>query len=93
MIGKNAGNVIGTNVSYLDYLGYQRFGKIAWIEPYLGDQDDPEKTTVWVYIVDEDPQYNVHEFIVNMGSLEKPDIKHIMYAELRLSTEVVLDEA
>lgn len=87
-----AGNIIGTDVLYKDYLGCERSGKIAWFEPYLGDEPDEDgKRTVWLYIVDSDYDYNVHELVVNMGTNEVPDIKHIMYAEMRLSTEVCLD--
>lgn len=86
-------NIIGTNIIYNDYLGLQRYGKIAWIEPYEApDAVDEDGETVWVYIVDDDPQYNVHEFVVNMGSVEKPDIRQFMYADVRLSTEVSIDK-
>lgn len=90
---KDFSNILGTNIIYKDYLGYQRYGKIGWVEPYEGDQDqEDEKQVVWIYVSDEDPEYNVHEFIVNVGTIDKPDIKHIMYADMRLSTEVYLDE-
>lgn len=88
----SASDVLGSDIKYKDYLGYERPGKIGWIEPYFGsDSNDPDGQIVWVYVVDDDPDYNVHEFIVNMGSMEKPDLRTINYAELRLSTEVVLD--
>ena len=84
---------LGKSIIYYDYLGYQRYGKIGWMEPYEGDQPDDGTIISWVYISDDDPEYNVHEFVVNVGTAKKPDIKHIMYAEIRLSTEVILDEA
>ena len=64
----------------------------AWVEPYNGpENNDPDNQIVWIYVSDEDPEYNIHEFIVNMGTEEKPDIECIMYADMRLSTEVQLD--
>ena len=88
-----ANDVIGKSIIYQDYLGMQRYGKIAWVEEYNGpDNDDPEGTVVWVYIIDEDPEYNVHEMIVNFGTDMQPNVKSFMYAEIRLSTEITLDE-
>ena len=88
-----ADNVIGAKIIYEDYLGFERYGSIGWIEQYNGpENDDPDSLVVWVYVVDEDPEYNTHEFITNMGTFDKPDIRHIMYADLRLSTELRLDE-
>lgn len=88
-----ANDVIGKSIIYQDYLGIQRYGKIAWIEDYEGpDNDDPEGKVVWVYIIDEDPEYNVHEMVVNFGTDDKPDVRSFIYGEIRLSTEISLDE-
>lgn len=85
---KQIEDIIGTEVSYNDYLGLLRNGRIGWIEEYNGIQDDPDHMIVWVYIVDDDPEYNVHEFIFNDGQ----QMRSFMYAEMRLSTEVFLIE-
>lgn len=74
----SSNNIIGKHVRYFDYLDDERFGTIVAIEPY---PMDPE--VVYVYIEDEDPEYNVHQDFVN-GSL-------ITYAEIRPSTEVYPD--
>ena len=88
-----ANDVIGKSIIYHDYLGLQRYGKIAWIEAYEGpDNDDPEGYIAWIYIIDEDPEYNVHEMVVNFGTDTKPDVRSFMYAEVRLSTEISLDK-
>ena len=87
-----AGNIIGTHIIYQDYLGIDRPGIIGWFEDYLGDEpEDDGKKTVWIYVVDEDPEYNNKEFVVNMGTVDNPDVRTLMYAEMRLSTEVRLD--
>ena len=88
-----AKDVIGNHVIYYDYLGYERTGIVGFIEPYNAPDDTPgEGSVVWVYIVDDDPDYNVHEFIYNAnGNMQCPDLRHLMYAEMRLSTEVILD--
>ena len=88
-----ANDVIGKSIIYKDYLGMQRYGKIGWIEEYNGpDNDDPDGTIVWVYVIDEDPEFNVHEMVVNFGTEVKPDVRSFMYADVRLSTELNLDE-
>lgn len=71
-------NIIGKHVKYFDYVGDERFGTIIAAEPY---PMDPE--VAYVYIEDEDPEYNIHEDFVG-GTL-------IKYAEIRPSTEVYPD--
>lgn len=88
---KEVKDIIGTSVTYKDYLGLEREGKIAWLEEYNEDYDESEGMIVWLYIVDDDPEHNVHEIVINMGTEIKPDIRRIMYAELRLSTEVYIN--
>lgn len=76
-------NVLGTEIIYQDYLGIDHKGIIGWCEPYYGPQDDSDKMVVWIYVVDDDPELNIHEFYT-------AENKCIMYAEVRLSTEVSL---
>ena len=84
-----AKDILGLHIYYNDYLGIERTGIIGWFEEYLGDEPDEDgKKTVWLYIVDEDPEYNNKEFVFNAGTDEKPDIRTLCYAELRLSSEV-----
>lgn len=88
-----ANEVIGAKVKYKDYLGKDRFGKIGWIENYIVDQNEKDGIIVWVYIIDDDPEYNIHEMAVNFGIMNadgKNDIRSFMYAELRLSNEIEL---
>lgn len=68
---------IGKSVIYYDYLGFERYGRIVAIEP--GQEPD----TPWLYIADTDEEYNIHADMVN-GS-------NIRYAEVRISSDVVLD--
>ena len=72
-------DVIGKSVKYYDYLDDERFGTIVAIEPY-----NQNEGVVYVYISDNEEEYNFHQDMVG-GKLVK-------YAELRLSTEVYLDE-
>jgi len=71
--------IIGLHVRYFDYLELERFGTIIFAEPYMNRQD-----IVYVYIEDEEPEFNIHSDV--LGG------KEIKYAEIRLSTEVSLDE-
>lgn len=71
--------LVGLHVRYFDYLGLERFGKIVATEPYLSDH-----SVAYIYIEDDDPEYNIHQDMV-FGN-------NITYAELRLSTEVNIDE-
>ena len=71
--------VIGTHVRYFDYLGAERYGTVIAAEP---SEHCPE--LAWLYIEDEEPEYNIHQDIV-WGKL-------ITYAEIRISDEVNIDE-
>ena len=88
---REAKDLIGLDIVYKDYLGYERPGKIGWFEDYNGADNDEEKV-VWLYVVDEDPEYNNKEFIIDIGTPNNPDVKRLMYADLRLSNEVTIDE-
>ena len=70
-------NIIGKAVKYFDYVGDERFGSIIAIEPSNFGED-----IVYCYIEDEDPEYND----LSMNGMVK------LYAEIRLSTEVYIDE-
>ena len=72
--------VIGTHVRYFDYLDDERFGTVVAAEPVLYGPGD----LAWLYIEDEDQEYNIHHDIVD-GQL-------ITYAEIRISNEVDIDE-
>lgn len=74
-------NIIGTPVRYFDYIGSERFGRIVAIEPYLLGPDQ-----VYVYIEDEETEFNIHDIIVDNKVIK------IKYSELRLSSEVYIDE-
>lgn len=73
-------DIIGKQVIYYDYLCSERHGRIVGIEPC---PEDPEQ--VWVYIEDEELELNIHHEQIQSGQF-------IIYAELRLSGEVVLDD-
>lgn len=73
-------NLISKKVIYYDYLDSERYGKIVAIEPYAANND-----IVYVYIEDDEPDENIYEDLVNGRELVK-------YAELRLSSEVIIDE-
>lgn len=70
--------IMGSHVRYFDYMGFERFGTIVAIEPYPADS-----TLAYIYILDEEPEYNVHQDIISGVS--------VVYAELRPSDEVYLD--
>lgn len=70
--------LIGKHIIYFDYLGIESYGIIVGIEPCN------EEDQVYVYIEDEDGEDNIHEDIING--------KHIRYAEIRLSSEIYLDD-
>lgn len=72
--------VIGTHVRYFDYLGAERFGTVVAAEPVLYGSND----LAWLYIEDEEPEYNIHNDIV-LG-------QYVTYAEIRVSNEVNIDE-
>ena len=69
---------LGQSVKYFDYLDGERFGRIVAMEPYPYDP-----TLAWIYIEDEESEYN-NKFDVINGV-------QICYAELRISTEVYID--
>ena len=81
--------LVGRDIIYKDYLGYERPGKIGFVEPYEAPSDEP---MVWCYIVDDDPEYNNKQFIFNAGTQVAQDIRTLYYADLRLNTEIALDE-
>lgn len=70
--------LIGVHVRYFDYLGLERFGTIVSSEPFQHDD-----SVRYIYIEDEEVEFNIHEDIINGDS--------IRYAEIRLTTEVILD--
>ena len=72
-------NITGLHVKYYDYLGLERFGRIIFTEPY------PYNTSIlYVYIEDEETEFNIHKDVLNGNEIE--------YAEIRLSSEVYIDE-
>lgn len=80
---------IGKTVKYFDFLGLERYGTILTMEPCTVPSNDPvdcdnEDNLFYIYIVDEEPEMNIHDIFIN-GKYEK-------YAEIRISTEVYLDE-
>lgn len=84
----DASNVIGARIIFKDYLGIEHIGSIGWIEPYQGENPpieyDGEEIIAWIYIIDENPERNIHTLNVNG--------EQINYTEMRLSTEVSLLE-
>lgn len=72
-------NLIGAQVIYFDYLGLERSGRIIHVEPYPCEPD-----VAYLYIEDEESEFNIHRDMV-YG-------KELVYADIRLSTEVVLDD-
>lgn len=72
-------NLIGKSIKYFDYLGSERYGSIAAIEPYPEDQNQR-----YIYIEDCDPEFNIHQDCITG--------KNINYAEIRLSSEVYIDD-
>ena len=78
-------NLIGKTVKYFDYLGFERFGRIIFGESSntLINYETGE-CDIYVYIEDEESEFNIHEIIIN-GEAKK-------YAEIRVSSEVYIDE-
>ena len=70
--------IIGLSVRYFDYLGLERFGRIVFAEPSNTNPD-----IVYVYIEDEESEFNVHDITTVNGLIK--------YAEIRESTEVYPD--
>ena len=86
----NYEEIIGKAITYKDYLGLNRSGSIGFIEPYNSpDAQTDDGLIVWVYIVDEDPEYNNKEFIY---ANDKGEPVRFMYADMRLSNEIFIDE-
>lgn len=83
-------DLLGTEIVYNDYLGMSRSGSIAWAEPYITPDNDG--SVAWLYIADTDLDYNNKTIIVNFGSMQKPDMREIHYADMRLSTEISIDK-
>ena len=66
---------LGKTVKYYDYLDAERYGRIVAIEPNPNSPDTP-----FIYIEDEEQEFNEHRDIVNG--------KEVHYAEIRLSSEI-----
>lgn len=77
----NSDYIIGKQILYEDYLGFERSGRIVAIEFTNTTNVDG---IAYIYIEDEDTEFNVHQDVVN-GQL-------VTYAELRPSNEVYLDD-
>lgn len=75
---KDINELIGKQVIYHDYLGEEHYGHILAIEPCQNIPDE-----VYIYIEDEEIEFNIHQDMVN-GNL-------ITYAEIKPSSEVILD--
>lgn len=76
----DSSELIGKQVIYFDYMGIERHGNIVAFEP----SNDPEQ--LYLYIADEDEEENIHD-------LQTSPTTVIMYAEMRLSGDVILDES
>lgn len=76
---KDIRELIGKQVIYYDYLGSERNGRVVGIEP----SNNPEEP--WIYIEDEEVELNIHHEQLLSGEF-------VVYAELRPSSEVVLDD-
>ncbi len=72
-------SLIGKAIKYYDYLGAERFGHIAAIEPYPMDPNQK-----YIYIEDNDPQFNIQQDCIAGVNIK--------YAEIRPSSEVYIDE-
>lgn len=79
MAKKKPKSIIGQHVKYFDYLDAEHYGTIVAVEPYPADPDQ-----VYVYIEDEESEFNIHEDIING--------QNIKYAEIRPSSEVYIDD-
>lgn len=78
-------NAINKEIQYEDYMGQLRAGTIAFLEPYNGSSVENDGSIYWVYIADDEMDMNIHQFVVN-------EQHSFMYAEVRLSTEVWLND-
>lgn len=68
---------LNTHVKYYDMLELERFGYIVAIE------ESKVKGVPYIYIEDEEQEYNIHRDMVN-GVL-------ITYAEIRPSDQIIID--
>ena len=75
---KDVNELIGKQVTYFDYLGEEHHGSIVAIESCRISKDE-----VYIYINDEEQEFNIHQDVINGVQ--------IIYAELRPSSEVILD--
>lgn len=75
-MGKTSPSIIGQKIKYFDFLGCEQYGKIVAVEPYPLDPNQ-----VYVYIEDEEAEFNRYDLPCSNGSV-------IMYAEMRLSSEI-----
>lgn len=75
---KDVNELIGKQVTYFDYLGEEHHGSIVAIESCRISKDE-----VYIYINDEEQEFNIHQDVINGVQ--------ITYAELRPSSEVILD--
>lgn len=75
---KDVNELIGKQVTYFDYLGEEHHGSIVAIESCRVSQDE-----VYIYIDDEEQEFNIHQDVINGVQ--------ITYAELRPSSEIILD--
>ena len=75
--------VIGLHVTYSDFLGFERYGTIVAVEP-ITNPVPGEEDCMWIYIEDEDQEYNIHQLLTPAGI--------VWYCELRISNQVILDD-
>lgn len=75
---KDVNELIGKQVTYFDYLGEEHHGSIVAIESCRISKDE-----VYIYINDEEQEFNIHQDVINGVQ--------ITYAELRPSSEIILD--
>ena len=76
-MSKNRLNHIRSKIRYFDYIGLERYGTIVAMDPYPLDP-----SIRYVYIEDEDPNENIYQIQINNNT--------IFYADIRLSSEVVI---
>lgn len=85
--------LLGKEIIYEDYLGQKRSGVIGWVEPCkTAEVDENGRFDVWIYIADQDIEYNTKTIIVPMMNNGKREMTTVCYADIRLSSEVILDE-
>lgn len=85
--------LLGKEIIYEDYLGQQRSGVIAWVEPYkTAEVDENGRFDVWIYVADQDIEYNSKTIVVPIMKDGNREMSTVCYADIRLSSEVILDE-